>query len=434
MRIFDILNDKRFQQVLTKEQIGFFISGITAGTIPDYQASALLMAICINGMTAKEACDLTLAMAHSGEIADLSGIKGIVVDKHSSGGVGDKCTLIVGPIVSSLGIPFAKLSGRGLGHTGGTIDKLESIEGFQTQIPMADFIRKVNETGIVIAGQTGRIAPADKKLYALRDVTATVESIPLIAASIMSKKIASGADRILLDVKCGNGAFMQDFKQARELAVLMVDIGRLAGKKMKALITNMNQPLGHSIGNTLEVREAYDTLCGNGPADLVDICIALSAGMLELAGLGSPKECEALARKSLDDKSALARFRKMVTSQGGRLDAEGVPIFCGAPAACTEDVLSDRQGIVHGISTRDIGVASLLLGAGRERQDDVIDPSAGIIIHKKRGDSVEIGEKIATLYTNRKDRMKEASRQVRSSYEIAPGAVEPEKTVFEIIG
>ncbi len=433
MRIIDIIRSKRDKMVLSKEQIDFFVAGIADGSIPDYQAAALLMAVCINGMTAEEACELTLAMAHSGEIADLSGIRGIVVDKHSSGGVGDKCTLIVGPIVSAAGVPFAKLSGRGLGHTGGTVDKLESIEGFRTQIPMEELIRKVNEIGIVVAGQTGQIAPADKKLYAIRDVTATVESIPLIAASIMSKKLASGADRILLDVKCGNGAFMQDFEQARQLAVLMAEIGRLAGKRMKALITNMNQPLGRCVGNALEVAEAYETLCGNGPKDLAEICIELAAGMLELAEIGAPEECRKIAAQRLADGSARNRFRKMILSQGGALDQNGAPVLKGR-ADFSREVRADRGGIVQRIYTRDIGVASQILGAGRQKIEDRIDPAAGIVIHKKIGDPVQNGEAIATLYTNAAEKLSEASRLLERAYEIAPGIVKAPSMIMEVIG
>lgn len=432
MRMYDIITDKRFAKELTGEQIGYFINGVTDGSIPDYQISALLMAICINGMTVKEACDLTMAMANSGEIADLSRIKGIIVDKHSSGGVGDKCTLIVGPIVSSFGIPFAKLSGRGLGHTGGTIDKLEAIQGFNTQYSLDEFIEKVNNTGIVLAGQTGEIAPADKKLYALRDVTATVESIPLIAASIMSKKIASGANSILLDVKCGNGAFMQDIEKATELSRLMVDIGKLAGKKMKALITNMDQPLGNCIGNGLEVNEAYDALCGNGPKDLMEICIALSAGMMELAGLGSYEECKIIAQKSIDDRSALKQFGRMIISQGGSIYDNGSPVLEGN-AVFEEHVLSETQGIVQNIKTKQIGIAAMMLGAGREKKEDPIDPAAGIIIHKKLGDSVDIGEKIATLYTNKNASLFEANQLVKSSYEINFGTPKEEKYILGII-
>ncbi|MHB1484813.1 MAG: thymidine phosphorylase [Saccharofermentanales bacterium] len=417
MRIYDIISDKRNANELTTDQISFFVSGITDGSIPDYQASALLMAICINGMTDEETYDLTMSMANSGEIADLSKIKGTVIDKHSSGGVGDKCTLIVGPIVSSLGIPFAKLSGRGLGHTGGTIDKLESIKGFKTKFSLKEFIDKVNKTGIVIAGQTGELAPADKKLYALRNDTATVDSIPLIAASIMSKKIAAGADSILLDVKCGNGAFMEDITRAEELAKLMVKIGKQADKKMKAFVTNMNQPLGYCIGNGLEVMEAYNSLSGNGPKDLMEICIALSAGMIELAGFGSYNDCKDLALKSIRDGSALKQFGKMVISQGGKLHFNGTPVLTGN-ARYEQNVYSDQEGIVNSILTKRIGEASMILGAGREKKDDVIDPAAGIFIHKKLGDSINLSEKIATFYTNRSNVLKEVDQLIKSSYEI----------------
>lgn len=433
MRMYDIITDKRNAKELTKEQIDYFVAGVTDGSIPDYQAAALLMAICINGMTVQESCNLTLSMAHSGDIADLSGIHGTIVDKHSSGGVGDKCTLVVGPVVSSFGIPFAKLSGRGLGHTGGTIDKLESIEGFQTQFSLEQFIKKVNDTGIVLAGQTGELAPADKKLYALRDVTATVESIPLIAASIMSKKIAAGADCILLDVKCGNGAFMKDLAKAGELASLMVEIGKLAGKKIKAFVTNMDQPLGNCIGNGLEITEVYDSLCGRGPKDLMEVSIALSAGMMELAGFGTYEHCRELAWQSIDDGSALKKFQAMVTSQGGALHPDGSPVLEGK-AEFTENVITAKQGFVHAIDTKKIGISSLMLGAGREKKEDIIDPAAGIIIHKKLGSIVETGDSIATIFTNRKEMISEVKGMILDSYEILQEKPDEEKYVLKIIG
>ncbi len=432
MRMYDIITNKRYANELSNEEIKYFISGVTDGSIPDYQTASLLMAICINGMTPKEACDLTLAMANSGEIADLSDIKGVIVDKHSSGGVGDKCTLIIGPIVSSFGIPFAKLSGRGLGHTGGTIDKLEAIKGFKTSFTLQEFVDKVNECGIVIAGQSGEIAPADKKLYALRDVTATVESIPLIAASIMSKKIASGANNILLDVKCGNGAFMTNIGKAAELAKLMVEIGKLAGKKMKAFVTNMEQPLGNCIGNALEVTEAYESLRGNGPRDLMEICFSLSAGMMELAGLGSYDECKKMAAESIENGKALSKFQNMVLSQGGMIDESGAPVLLG-DTSYQESVLSDKHGIVKSILTKQIGVASLLLGAGRETKEEIIDPAAGIVIHKKIGDNVDIGEKIATLYTNRSSALYAANNMVKTAYELTDALPDKEKYILEII-
>lgn len=432
MRMYDIITRKRYCNELTKEEIQFFISGVTNGTIPDYQIAALLMAICINGMTSREASDLTQAMANSGAVADLSNIKGVIVDKHSSGGVGDKCTLIVGPIVSAYGVPFAKLSGRGLGHTGGTIDKLDAIKGFRTNFTLEEFIDKVNETGILIAGQTGEIAPADKKLYALRDVTATVESIPLIAASIMSKKLASGANNILLDVKCGNGAFMQNIESATKLANLMVDIGKLSGKNMKAFVTNMDQPLGKYIGNALEVTEAYDSLCGNGPSDLMEICIALSAGMLELAGLGDYDECRKKAWDSIHNGMALKQFQRMVISQGGSLDVDGKPVLLGE-TKYTYDVISNQTGIVKSIMAKDIGIASLILGAGRETKEDIIDPAAGIILHKKIGDNVDSNDIIATLYTNRFEMIKDAENKVLNAYEYVDTIPSTQKYIYEII-
>jgi len=432
MRMYDIISDKRNNKKLTEEQINFFIKGVTESTIPDYQISALLMAICINKMDAREARDLTIAMANSGERADLSSIKGVVVDKHSSGGVGDKCTLIIGPVVSSFGVPFAKLSGRGLGHTGGTIDKLESIEGFRTDLTTDEFIKNVNSINIAIAGQTGTLAPADKKLYALRDVTATVESIPLIAASIMSKKIASGANNILLDVKCGNGAFMADKKSAGELAVLMSEIGKLAGINIKVFITDMNQPLGNYIGNSLEIKEAVETLSGNGPKDLIEICVALSAGMLELAGLGNYEKCKKMALKSLKDGSALSQFEKMVKLQGGKLDNNNYPVLIDK-AKVVKEVYSDKDGFISGFDTKGIGVSSLILGAGRKSKTDVIDLSAGMILHKKINDSIEIGEKIATFFTSDMEKYNEARQLFLKSVKIKNERTKLNDIIIEII-
>ncbi|MHB1453596.1 MAG: thymidine phosphorylase [Saccharofermentanales bacterium] len=433
MRMYDILESKRDKSELSKDMIEFFVKGVTDGSIPDYQISALLMAICINGMTPRETCDLTVAMAHSGTINDLSSIKGTVVDKHSSGGVGDKCTLIIGPIVSSFGIPFAKLSGRGLGHTGGTIDKLESIKGFRTSFSSEDFISQVNDIGIVLAGQSGELAPADKKLYALRDVTATIQSIPLISASIMSKKIASGADNILLDVKCGNGAFMKTQEEAFKLASLMVQIGELSGRNVKAYVTDMSQPLGNSIGNALEIAESCDVLNNKGPEDLKQICISLSAGMMELAGLGSFEKCRMMAEESLQNGTAFSKFRQLVLAQGGELDAEGNPVLLGNAEAVSE-VLAISDGYVDDIITDHIGTASLLLGAGREKKEDKIDPAAGIIVHKKRGDPVKTGESLATLYTNKADAVANASAVVLDAYHIGSNPPAKIPIVIKIFG
>ncbi|MHB8962624.1 MAG: thymidine phosphorylase [Saccharofermentanales bacterium] len=418
MRMYDILECKRDNSELSKEMIDYFVKGVTDGSIPDYQISALLMAICINGMNPRETSDLTLAMANSGTIADLSSIKGTVVDKHSSGGVGDKCTLIIGPIVSSFGIPFAKLSGRGLGHTGGTIDKLESIKGFRTSFSSDEFISQVNRIGIVLAGQSGELAPADKKLYALRDVTATIQSIPLISASIMSKKIASGADNILLDVKCGNGAFMKTREEAFRLAEMMVQIGTLSGRNVKAYVTDMSQPLGEKIGNALEIVESCDVLNNKGPEDLHEICVSLAAGMMELAGLASFEKCRGLAEESLSNGSAFAKFRQMVEAQGGELDADGFPVLLGR-AGTVEEVYAVSDGYLDEIITDHVGTASLLLGAGREKKEDPIDPSAGIAVHKKRGDTVKKGEPLATLYTNKPDAVGIASEMILAAFHIS---------------
>lgn len=432
MRMYDIINDKRNNRELSKEQIGFWIKGVTDESIPDYQSAALLMAICINNMNPSEACNLTLAMADSGDRADLSGIKGIIVDKHSSGGVGDKCTLIVGPIVSSFNIPFAKLSGRGLGHTGGTIDKLESIEGLRTDFSLTEFIDLVNRTGMVVSAQTASLAPADKKLYALRDVTATVESIPLIAASIMSKKIASGAGNILLDVKCGNGAFMEDIAKADELAKLMSDVGKLAGRNIKVFVTNMDQPLGNYIGNALEVKEAYDTLDGKGPKDLTDLCVMLSAGMMELAGIGSYEDCVVKAYESIENKIALLQFRKALEAQGGKFDESGYPVLHNK-AIYTRDVFAQSDGFISNMDTKAIGMASLVLGAGRARKEDIIDPGAGIILYKKIPDSVKAGDRIAALFTNKEASLEEAESIMKKSIHIGTAQADELKLVLEVI-
>lgn len=432
MRMIDIISDKKYKKELSKESIDFFVKGVTDHTIPDYQISAFLMAVCLNGMCARESGDLAMAMADSGKKADLSSIKGTVVDKHSSGGVGDKCTLVIGPIVSSYGIPFAKLSGRGLGHTGGTIDKLASIKGFNTELSDDEFTKAANDSRIVIASQSDSLAPADKILYALRDVTATVDSKPLIASSIMSKKIASGAKNILLDIKCGNGAFMKNEDDAREIAKLMCGIGRHAGLNVKAFVTNMNQPLGRFIGNSKEVWEAYKTLSGQGPCDLTEICNALSAGMMELAGLGTYDECYEKAKESIENKSALVQFRKMVLCQGGELDEKGFPVLSD-DTSIEHNIYSQSSGYIEITDTQSIGNASVILGAGRKNLEDEIDPGAGIVLYKKTGDKTTDGEKIATFYTNRKEEVKTAQELFLGSIEIKNDKPDSEETIIDII-
>lgn len=399
MRMYDIIKNKRDGKELSNEEIHFFIDGYVKGEIPDYQAAALCMAIYFNGMTIAETTALTFAVRDSGEKLDFSNIKGIRVDKHSTGGVGDKTSLVVAPIVASLGIKVAKMSGRGLGHTGGTIDKLESIEGFCTDLSAADFERIVNQTGIAIVGQNAVLAPADKKLYALRDVTATVDSLPLIASSIMGKKLAADDDCIVLDVKTGSGSFMKTVDDSKKLARVMVDIGKNAGKKMLALITDMDRPLGNAIGNALEVKEAIATLQGNGPADFTEICIELAAHMLYLAEKGTVEQCKQMAQNSILNGSALNTFKNMVKAQGGNVDVIDNPNLF-KQAAHAQSVKAEKSGYIVSVDTEGYGIASLLLGAGRNKKEDAIDYSAGIVLTKKTGDYVNAGDEIAVMYCN----------------------------------
>lgn len=396
MRIYDIIAKKRDGFSLTREEIRFFVAQYTQGTIPDYQASALLMAICINGMDWRETAELTMAMAASGDQVDLSPIAGVKADKHSTGGVGDKTTLVVAPIVASLGVKMAKMSGRGLGHTGGTVDKLESIPGFQVDLNREEFFDIVDRVGCCVIGQSGNLAPADKKLYALRDVTATVESIPLIASSVMSKKLAAGADCILLDVKTGSGAFMKKQEDAAALAEEMVEIGTRAGRKAAALITDMDRPLGRNIGNALEVIEAAETLQGRGPGDLTELCLQLSAGLLALAGKGDETACYALAKRQMENGKAFEKLQEMVAAQGG--DEKALEDYARLPKAPLEkEALSPEEGYLTHMDTRLIGVAAAQLGAGREKKGDAIDYGAGIVLRNKPGDFVKKGDPIATL-------------------------------------
>lgn len=399
MRAYDLIKKKRDGNALTPEEISFFIKGYVSGEIPDYQAAALCMAIYFQGMNDDETAALTFAVRDSGERLHFDNVDGLRVDKHSTGGVGDKTSLVVAPVVASLGVKVAKMSGRGLGHTGGTIDKLESINGFKVDLPIDEFERIVNEVGIAIVGQNAELAPADKKLYALRDVTATVDSMPLIASSIMGKKLAADDDCIVLDVKTGSGSFMKTVEDSKKLAQIMVNIGKKAGKKMLALITDMDRPLGNAIGNSLEVIEAVQTLNGRGPKDFTEVCVALAADMLYLAEKGSKAECEKMVRKAIEDGSALAVLKKMVAAQGG--DArliENTDLFARAPYSY--EVVAPKSGYVTHADTEGYGIASLLLGAGRNRKEDSIDYSAGIILNKKTGDRVEKGEVLATLYSN----------------------------------
>ena len=417
MNFVDIIRKKRDGFELTKEEIEYFAFSAADGSVPDYQLSALLMAICFNGLNEKETLDLTDAMTRSGDMADLSAVDGVTGDKHSTGGVGDKTTLIVAPIVASCGIKIAKMSGRGLGHTGGTVDKLESIPGFRSSLDSDEFISVVNQCGICVTGQSGKLCPADKKLYALRDVTATVDNVSLIASSIMSKKLAGGAECIVLDVKCGSGAFMKDESSATVLAEKMVGIGKGAGRKIAALITDMDIPLGHNIGNSLEIIEAVETLKGNGPDDLTEISVSLAAKLLELAGRGNFVECKKIAKSKIDNGSAFEKLCEMVTLQGG--DSEYIRNTDLFPTAkYIYNVIMPESGYIVHTDTAGIGSVCVSLGAGRMKKDDVIDCSAGIVLHKKTGDYAEKGDIIASLYANDNLMFEAAEKQFLSSLEI----------------
>lgn len=407
MRMYDIIRKKRNGGELTMQEIKFFIDGYVKGEIPDYQASALLMAIFFKGMNFQETADLTFAVRDSGQRLDFSAIKGIRVDKHSTGGVGDKTSLVVAPLVASLGVKVAKMSGRGLGHTGGTIDKLEAIPGFRTDLSEEEFLNNVNQIGVCIVGQNKDLAPADKKLYALRDVTATVDSLPLVVSSIMGKKLAADDDCIVLDVKTGSGAFAKSLEDSRTLAKVMVDIGKQAGKKMLALITDMDRPLGNAIGNTLEVKEAIDTLNGHGPEDFTEICVILATNMLYLAGKGSMEECENMVKAAIADKRALDTFKKMVVAQGGDVSFIDNPDkFATAPHK--RSVKAQKSGYIHHVDTEGYGISSLLLGAGRNTKEENIDFAAGIVLKKKTGDYVKEGEELCVMYTSDEKRFEGA--------------------------
>lgn len=418
MRMYDIIQHKRDNKELSGEEIQFFVKEYTAGNIPDYQAAALAMAIFFNGMTPEETAALTLAMAHSGDVMDLTPIKGVKVDKHSTGGVGDKTSLVLGPMVAALGVPVAKMSGRGLGHTGGTIDKLESFPGFQTGIPEQEFFDNVNRIGIAIAGQTGNLAPADKKLYALRDVTATVESIPLIASSIMSKKIAAGADVIVLDVKVGSGAFMKDEESAVKLADTMVRIGDNVGKKTMAVVSDMDEPLGYAVGNALEVKEAIDTLAGNGPQDLYELCLELGSHMV--AGAGKSQNCaeaKEMLAGTIKDGSALRKLAELVEAQGGNpeavYDTELLP-----KASIEYEYRADTKGYVSRIVCDIVGTSAMVLGGGRENKDSVIDLSVGIVLEAKKGAYVHKGDVLARFYANDENKLSDAVKRFADAYVI----------------
>lgn len=419
MRMYDLILKKKQGKELNTEEINWMIKEFTEGRIPDYQMSAMTMAICFQGMDKRETFDLTMAMRDSGDVLDLSRIDGIKVDKHSTGGVGDKVSLVLTPIVASLGVPVAKMSGRGLGHTGGTIDKLESFSGFSTEISEEKFIDSVNTIGIAIAGQTANLAPADKKLYALRDVTATVDQMSLIASSIMSKKLASGADAIVLDVKTGNGAFMQKEEDAIALAKAMVDIGSRAGKQTVAVITDMDEPLGNAVGNALEIKEVIDALHGDGPEDLMEVVYALGTQMLLLAKRAEDEEiARNLITESIQERKALKKFAEFIENQGGNREEILHPDML-PKARYVIPVLAEEEGCIERILAQDIGIACMTLGGGRENKESTIDHGVGIVLAKKISNMVKKGETLALIHANSKEKAVLASNLVKNAYQIA---------------
>lgn len=424
MRMVDLIIKKQEGKELTKEEIRFLIEGYTDGSVPDYQMSAFAMAVYFQDMTDRERVEFTMAIAESGDQIDLSEIDGIKVDKHSTGGVGDTTTLVLAPLVASLGVPVAKMSGRGLGHTGGTLDKLESIPGFKIEISEEDFIELVNKNKVAVIGQSGDLCPADKKLYALRDVTGTVNSLPLIAGSIMSKKIAAGADAIVLDVKVGAGAFMKSIEDAEELAHAMVAIGNLAGRNTMAIISDMSQPLGYAVGNTLEIEEAIETLKGQGPADLEELCLELGAQMVYLGEKAtSLEEARELLKEKLHNGEALEKFKEFIAAQHG--NPEVVNDYSLMPQAKDKkEVYAEESGYVAEIDADAIGVAAMSLGAGRATKESEIDLSAGLMLHKKVGEKVAKGDLLVTLYANDKD-FSEAESLVHQAYKFSSTSVEP---------
>ena len=429
MRMYDLITKKKHGGELSDAEITAMIGGYVNGEIPDYQMAAMLMAIWFRGMTDHEIIEMTKVMAHSGDMIDLSAIPGKKVDKHSTGGVGDKTTLIVAPIVAACGGKVAKMSGRGLGHTGGTIDKLESIPGYRTVLSREEFFDTVNRCGVSVIGQSGNLAPADKKLYALRDVTATVDCIPLIASSIMSKKLASGADCIVLDVKTGSGAFMKTLDDSIKLAQTMVAIGEGAGRRTVALITDMDTPLGYGIGNSIEVIESTEVLKGRGPADLREVSLQLAANMLYLIGKGMPEQCRKAAETAIEDGSAFDTFCQMVRAQGGDDNVlRDTSTFAEAPYHI--DVKADADGFVTKMNAEAIGETSVVLGAGRETKDSPIDLTAGLILHKKYGDAVKTGDSLATLYTSKRDVLADAEKLYRQVVVIGAEKPAPEPLIY----
>lgn len=433
MRAVDIIIKKRDKHELTTEEINFFVNGLTRNEIPDYQVSAWAMAILLNGMTDQETTDLTMAIANSGEVLDLSSVVPIEVDKHSTGGVGDKTTLVAEPLVAACGLPVGKMSGRGLGFTGGTLDKIESIPGFRVNLSQEEFIRLLRDEGLVLAGQSGDLAPADGKLYALRDVTGTVQSIPLIASSVMSKKIAGGARGIVLDVKVGTGAFMKNLDEARQLSRLMVAIGRLSKRKVVALLSDMNQPLGNAVGNALEVKEALNTLKGKGPADFTEHCLTVASHMLVVGEKADDlTQARGLADDALRSGAGLTQFRKMVKNQGGDVSYVDQPEKLPR-AAIIREVRSPKSGYLSWIDALTIGEASVEMGAGRAKKEDAIDHAVGIVIHNKVGERVEKGDVLFTLHASTEKSCQTAERQILSAYKWSDEKCEPLPLFYEVI-
>lgn len=434
MNIVDIITKKRDGSKLSKEEIEFFVNGYTKGEIPDYQASALLMAIYFQKMDKEETFQLTDVMRRSGDTIDLTAIDGIKVDKHSTGGVGDKTTLIVAPLAAACGVPIAKMSGRGLGFTGGTVDKMESIPGFRTAMEPEEFLDQVNNIGMAVIGQTGHIAPADKKIYALRDVTGTVENLSLISSSIMSKKLAAGSDAIVLDVKCGDGAFMKTPEDASALGKTMCEIGQAAGKKTVALITDMNQPLGQAVGNSLEVIEAIETLKCQGPVDITELSLRLAGTMIYVGGkASSAEEGDAMAKDALESGRGLDKLRQFIEAQGGNPQVvDDYSLF--GPAKLSLDIVSDSDGFVQKIKAESIGLASQHTGAGRLRKEDPVDLSAGIYLHKKVGDRVAVGDVLATVYGNDQAKLEIGAAEAKKAFVIGDDAPEKEALVKEVLG
>lgn len=433
MRAYDVILKKRNGGKLSKEEIEFIVNGYVKGDIPDYQMAAFLMAVYFKHMDAEERAILTETMANSGDKVDLSSIPGVKIDKHSTGGVGDKTTLVVGPIVASLGVPVAKMSGRALGHTGGTIDKLESIPGFRTTLTEEEFFKNVREIGIAVVGQTANLVPADKKIYALRDATATVDEVSLIAASIMSKKLAGGADGYVLDVKVGSGAFMKTVEDATELAEAMVGIARSHGKKAVAVLTNMDVPLGKMVGNSLEVLEAIETLKGKGPEDFTELCLNLSAWMCHLAGKGTFEECLKLVKDSLYSGAALNKFKQFVEYQGGNPEVVERPCDILPMTSNVIEFKTEMEGYITSIDTEKIGIASNHLGAGRKNKEDTIDYSVGIEIVSKVGDYVKHGDTVAKMYVSQKSEIEEAKELLKESYTISQEKPEEKPIILKVV-